>query len=315
MRCRATGSDPTPACASWWRTSRRSSWTSTAARSPVSRPSATRSTSSASRATPQSSSPSPDPRSSNKRLWIVRRAATTASPIGDGRDVAVAADRAGIWVTRLVSRRHCALLRIGIDGRRSAARAIPCAWIIAPAGTLGLVVHRTQIIDPRTRRKVFGTKQGVLAVAGRRVLLAGGVSHSPGYRFTLLDTATATPAPIRVAEHPRRTRRAGCRSARAAIIAIPFADPSWHNTGRQVLDVWVLDTVTARLTHLPARPPTCRSSARASRGRTTAGSSSSARRTSGPSSASGARDRSALSLKTVRLPVRDGASDAFAPLR
>jgi hypothetical protein len=249
----------------------------------------------------------------NKRLWVVRSATTTPSPIGDGRDVAVAGGGAGVWVTRLVSRKHCALLRIGIDGRRSAARAIPCAWIIGSAGTLGLVVHRTRIIDPRTQQKVFGSKQGVLAVAGRRVLLAGGVSNTPGYRFTLLNTVTAArhrfawPSILAGFDAP-------AVDPRGRFIAIPFADPSWHNTGRQVLDVWVLDTATARLTHLPGTP------AYVSLKRT-----SIAWTHDGRLVLLGENDERAfvgvwrdgqkrLSLKTVRLPAREGASDAFAPI-
>ena len=53
----------------------------------------------------------------NKRLYAVRSGAATASPIGNGRDVVPAAGRAGVWVTRVVRRKHCALLRIGVDGR------------------------------------------------------------------------------------------------------------------------------------------------------------------------------------------------------
>lgn len=112
---------------------------------------------------------------------------------------------------------------------------------------------------------------------------------------------------------PNSTRRLSIHRGR--FIAIPFADPSWHNTGRQVLDVWVLDTVTARLTHLPATP------AYVSLKRT-----SIAWTHDGRLVLLGQEDERAfvgvwrpgqkrLSLKTVRLPVRDGASDAFAPIR
>jgi hypothetical protein len=249
----------------------------------------------------------------NKRLWIVRRDASAPSPIGDGRDVAVAAGGAGVWVTRLVSRKHCALLRIGIDGRRTAARAIPCAWIIAPAGALGVVVHRTRIIDPRTRRKVLGTRQGVLAVAGRRVLLAGGVSDTPGYRFTLLDTVTgsrhrfAWPSALAELDAP-------AVDPRGRYIAIAFGDPSWHNTGSQVLDVWVLDTSTAKLTHLPGAPAYV-SLKRTSLAWTHDGRLVLLGETNGRSFVGVWRPGDArIALEFVRLPTREGASDAFAPL-
>jgi hypothetical protein len=250
---------------------------------------------------------------SNKLVYAVRTGAVPAL-IGNGRDVAPIEGGAGVWVTRIVSRGTCVLSRISLDGRHSAGRAIPCRWIIAPAGTLGLVVRRTRIIDPRTRRKVFGTRQGVLAVAGARVLAGPGTTGAPDYRFTLLDTVTGArhrlPWPSVLADLDSPLADPGGR-----YVALPFGDPSWHNTGRQVLDVWVLDTATAKLTHLPATPAWV-----------------SLKRTSiawtydGRLVLLGEEDERAfvgvwrpgqngLSLKPVRLPVRDGASDAFAPIR
>jgi hypothetical protein len=213
-----------------------------------------------------------------------------------------------------VSRKRCALLRIGVDGRRSAARAIPCSWIIAPAGTLGLVVHRTRLIDPRTLRKVVATRQGVLAVAGRRVLLAGGVLHTPGYRFTLLDSATgdrhrfAWPSMLADLDSPGV-------DPRGRYIAMAFADPSYQLSGYQVLDVWVLDTETAELTHLPGTPAYVSlkgtSIAWTHDGRLVLLGEVDGRAFVGVWRPGEKR----ISLKSVRLPSREGATDAFAPLR
>ena len=249
----------------------------------------------------------------NKRLWVVRSGAVAPSPIGDGRDVAVAAGGAGVWVTRLISRKHCALLRIGVDGRRSAVRALPCAWIIAPAGTLGLVVHRTRIIDPRTHRKVMGARQGVLAVAGRRVLLAGGASHTPGYRFTLLNTVTGArhrfgwPSILAGLDSP-------AVDPRGRYVAITFADPSYHLSGYQVLDIWVLDTVTAKLTHLPGTPAYV-----SLKGTSLAWTHDGRLVLLGEVDGRGfvgvwRPGEKRISLKSLRLPAREGATDAFAPL-
>jgi hypothetical protein len=248
----------------------------------------------------------------NKLVYAVTSGAAPAL-IGSARDI-VAAQGAGIWVTRIVRRGHCSLSRIGLDARHSAPRALPCNWIIAPAGTLGLVVRRTRIIDPRTSQKVYGTRQGVLAVAGARVLTGPGTTRAPGYRFTLLDTVTGArhrlPWPSALAEMETPQVDPGGR-----YVALPFGDPSWHDTGRQVLDVWVLNTATARLTHLPATP------AYVSLKRT-----SIAWTHDGRLVLLGEEDERAfvgvwrpgekrLSLKAVRLPVRDGATDAFAPIR
>jgi hypothetical protein len=249
----------------------------------------------------------------NKRLYAVRSGTSTASPIGNGRDVVPAVGRAGVWVTRVVRRKHCALLRIGVDGRQSAAREIPCKWVIAPAANLGLVVRRTRIIDPHTGRKVFGSREGVLAVAGARVLVGMGILHWPDYRFTLTDTVTGTrrlfpwPSILKALDTPEV-------DPRGRYIALPFADPSYNLTGNQVLDVWVLDTVTGKLTHLPSTP------AYVSLKRT-----SIAWTRDGRLVLLGQLDERAfvgvwrpgqktLALKTVHFPERDGGSDEFAPL-
>jgi hypothetical protein len=249
----------------------------------------------------------------NKRLYAVSSGAPTASPIGDGRDVVPATGRPGVWVTRVVSRKHCALLRIAVGGRQSAARAIPCAWVIAPAASLGLVVRRTRIIDPRTGRKVFGSRQGILAVAGTRVLVGSGTLHWPDYRFTLTDTVTGArhrfswPSILENLETPQV-------DVRGRYVALPFADPSYNLTGNQVLDVWILDTITGKLVHLPSTPAYV-----------SLKGTSLAWTLDGRLVLLGEEDERAfvgvwrpgqktLALKSVRLPERAGGSDEFAPL-
>jgi hypothetical protein len=246
-------------------------------------------------------------------LWDVRGPGAAPVRIGEGRDVVPAADDGGVWVTQVVRPKHCVLLRIGLDGRRSARRAIPCTWVIAPGGKLGLVVGRTRIIDPRTGRKVFGSRQGVLAVAGKRVLAGMGTLHWPGYRFTLLDTVTgkrrsfAWPSTLKALETPQV-------DAQGRYVALPFADPSYDLTGNQVQDVWVLDTASGRLTHLPGTP------AYVSLKRT-----SIAWARDGRLVLLGEEDERAfvavwrpgeqrIALKSIALPARIGATDAFAPL-
>ena len=38
------------------------------------------------------------------------------------------------------------------------------------------------------------------------------------------------------------------------LVALDFADPAYHMTGRQVSDVWILDPRTGKLTHVPGFP-------------------------------------------------------------
>lgn len=249
----------------------------------------------------------------NLRLWAVLGPGAAPTPIGDGRDVVPAAGRAGVWVTRIVRPRHCVLLRIGLDGRRSAARAIPCSWVIAPAANLGLVVHRTRIIDPRTGRKVFGSRGGVLAVAGRRVLVGAGIRYRKGFRFNVLDTAGGAghgfrwPSILADLDTPQV-------DPRGRYIALPFADPSYHLTGNQVLDVWVLDTVTGRLTHLPSTPAYV-SLKRTSIAWTHDGRLVLLGEEDGRAFVGAWRPgERTIALKSVRFPERKGSSDAFAPL-
>jgi hypothetical protein len=150
-------------------------------------------------------------------------------------------------------------------------------------------------------------------VAGRRVLLARRVSSTPGYRFTLLDTVTrarhrfAWPSILADLDAP-------AVDPRGRYIAIAFADPSYHLTGSQVLDVWVLDTASAKLTHLPGTP------AYVSLKRTNLAWTHDGRlvllgETNGRSFVGVWRPgERRIALKFVRLPAREGASDAFAAL-
>ncbi|HET6173749.1 MAG TPA: hypothetical protein VFD90_14135 [Gaiellales bacterium] len=252
-------------------------------------------------------------RVTNLRVWVMSGKRASPRPIGAGRDVVPAAGGAGVWVTRVVRPRRCVLLRIALDGRQSASRAIPCKWVIAPAADLGLVVRRTRIIDPRTGRKVFGSRQGVLAVAGARVLVGMGTLHWPDYRFSLTDTVTGArhrfgwPSILKYLDIPQV-------DPQGRYIALPFADPAYRLSGSQVLDVWVLDTFTGKLTHLPSSP------AYVSLKRTSIAWTHDSRLV-----LLGEVDERAfvgvwrpgqtrLALKTIHFPRRNGASDAFAPL-
>ena len=113
------------------------------------------------------------------------------------------------------------------------------------------------MLDPRTGRLVLETRWGVLGGAGTKLVLAG-----PGRGFTLLDGKTRVqrrlPWPsilgwqITPAVDPR-----------GRFVALQFAVPTWntHALPRgwkggplQILDVWILDTNTGKLTQLPGMP-------------------------------------------------------------
>ena len=139
------------------------------------------------------------PASPNTQIYAIQDGRMAVKPLGSGRDVAPTADGRGIWVTRVASKGHCTLRRIGFDGRKTAVRALPCDSVIAPGGSLGLVVQRSRVIDPRTLRTVIASRRGVLAVAGDRLLLTGlGPTDAPDGTLALLDASTSAEQTLRM---------------------------------------------------------------------------------------------------------------------
>jgi hypothetical protein len=247
----------------------------------------------------------------SKAQFLVR--ASGATPLGPARDVVPFADGLGVWATRFVRPRACRLQSIALDGRRGTGLAVPCSWVTAPAGSLGLVVGRTRVIDPRTGRTVLRERNGIVAVAGDHLLVAGGPRHAPGYRFTLVDAATgarrtfAWPSTVGGSDAP-------AVDPRGRYIAIGFADPSWELSGWQVMDVWILDTTTGKLTQLPGMPAyvslkgTCMQWTHDGRLVILASNDGHAY------VAAWRPGMRTLPMKRVPLPARRGGSDCFAPL-
>jgi hypothetical protein len=254
--------------------------------------------------------------SGNKQLSLVRARRPVAISLGTARDVVRAANGTGLWVTRVLGPGRCVLQRIGFDGRKTPPRPIACRTVIQPGGSLGLVVRRAQVIDPFTGRALISSRRPVLAVAGKRLLLTGlGPADAPDGTLALVDTVTGSERMLRV---PNEIGSRGSYPAvdpRGRYIAIDLANPSWKLSGAQVLDVWVIDTATAAVLHVPALPAFV-----------------SLKRTSmqwthdGRLVLLGEDDDRAfvavwrpgqrtLPLKVVALPERNGFSDSFAPLR
>ena len=243
-------------------------------------------------------------------LYAVRGRQARVAPLGAGTNVWPAADGRSAWVQDTVARSRCTLRRVGLDGRKlRAARPFPCATVSdPPGGSLGLVVGRTRVVDPSTGRLLVRTRWGILAAAGSKLVLAG-----PGEELTLLDGKTRTERRLQWPSIlPFTDRPAVDPSGR--FVALAFAVPSWRGGGSQVLDVWLLDTTTGKLTQLPGMP------AFVSLKRTDIAWTDDGRLVL--LGESGGRDvvavwrpgQARLALKTVNLPERDGGSDSFAPL-
>jgi hypothetical protein len=238
-------------------------------------------------------------------LYGVRGRAARVVALGDGTDVVPAADGRSVWI-KSFARSGCTLRQRSLEGSETRApRAFPCASTIASAGSLGLVVNRTRVIDPRTGQTLLRTRWGVLAATGRTLVLAG-----PGRTFTIVGTGGRV---LRRIPWPSALGGLDAPAAdpRGRYVALAFASPA-----EQALDVWLFDTKTMRLRQLPAMPtlvPLKRTNMAWTRdGRLVLLSQKSGRL----AVALWRPDEESLTIKT--LPLRDqrhGSSDSFAVLR
>jgi hypothetical protein len=241
-------------------------------------------------------------------FYGVRGPGARVVSLGTGAAVVPASDGRSVWIKSFVGSR-CTLRQVALDGRvLRAPRPFPCPTTLYPGGSLGIVVNRRRVLDPATGRTVVRTPFGVLAAAGHSLVLAG-----PEKELTLFDAGT------------RASRRLGWPSIvggldapavdpNGRLVALAFADPAWQGGGNQALDVWLLDTATGELTQLPGMPVILSLKA-----------TSMAWTPDGRLVLLGEDRRRAfvavwrpgeprLAVKTVRLPQRDGGSDAFALL-
>lgn len=244
------------------------------------------------------------------QIYAVRGRGARVSYLGTGRNVWPASDGRAVWVQNFVDRAQCALRQVRLDGREiSAPRAFPCASRTDPAGgSLGLVVRRTRVLDPLTGRTVLRARWGILAVAGEHLVLAG-----PAKQFTLLDAATRVQRRLRWPSILTRIDQPAV-DPRGRYVALAFASPAWMG-GKQVLDVWLLDTRTGRLTQLPGMPAFV-ALKRTSMAWTYDGRLVLLGESDGKDIVAVWRPgKRRLALKTVRLPERTSGSDSFAPLR
>jgi hypothetical protein len=159
-----------------------------------------------------------------------------------------------------------------------------------------------------TGQTLLTTSYGVLAVAGKSLVLAG-----PEKAFTLLDSATGTqrtlawPSILYGLDEPKADYQ-------GRFVALAFGDPAWQSGAHQAMDVWLLDTRTGGLTHLPGMPAFVElkftSMEWTGDGRLVV---------LGETARSGfvavwRPGAAKLQVRRVRLPVRTSGSDSFAPL-
>jgi hypothetical protein len=242
------------------------------------------------------------------QIYVIR--ARRAPPIflGGGRDAVPSGDGRSVWI-KTVTASACGLREVGLDGHQiGQAQSFACNETIESGGLLGLISSRTRVIDPSTGQTLLTTPYGVLAVAGKSLVLAG-----PEKAFTLLDSATGTQ---RTLAWP--SILSGLDESKADyqgnVVALAFADPAWQAGAHQAMDVWLLDTRTGGLTHLPGMPAFVdlkfTSMEWTRDGRLVVLGESDRRGFVAVWRAGAAK----LQVKRVRLPLRTSGSDSFAPL-
>jgi hypothetical protein len=240
------------------------------------------------------------------RLFGVR-AGTRAAPMGRGDEAWPAADGLSAWALDVLAPGRCTLRRIRLDGRLLRRdRPFPCATASDPAGALGVVVHRTRVVDPVSGRTVHRGSRGILAVAGRTLVLAG-----PGGAMTLRDTATGrerrVPRPADTLRGPHAVA-----DPTGDLVLLEYADPAWEASGTQVFDLWLLDVIAGSLARLPGMPATIllkvTDAAWARDGRLVVLGEDER----GSFVAVWRPGDERLALKRVRLPERRSGSDSFA---
>jgi hypothetical protein len=242
------------------------------------------------------------------QIYVVRAPESRPIFLGGGQAAVPSGDGKSVWI-KSVSGSACNLRQVGLDGHQiGQAQSFACNETIESGGTLGLISDRTRVIDPSTGQTLLTTPYGVLAVAGKRLVLAG-----PEKAFTLLDSTTGTqqklawPSILYGLDEPKADYQ-GRR------VALAFADPAWQSGPHQAMDVWLLDTRTGGLTHLPGMPAFVDLKF-TSMEWTRDGRLVVLGETGGRGFVAVWRPGSAkLQVKRVRLPLRASGSDSFAPL-
>jgi hypothetical protein len=244
----------------------------------------------------------------NAQIYVVRARGARPVFLGGGSYAVPSGDGDSVWI-RSVSGSACALRQVGLDGNQiGQAQPFACNETIQFGGSLGLISGRTRVVDPLTGRTILTTPYGVLAVSGKRLVLAG-----PEKAFTLLDSATGTqqklawPSILYGLDEPKADYQ-------GRLVALAFADPAWQSGAHQAMDVWLLDTRTGGLTHLPGMPAFV-SLKFTSMEWTRDGRLVILGESAGSGFVAVWRPGAAkLQIRRVRLPLRTSGSDSFAPL-
>jgi hypothetical protein len=232
--------------------------------------------------------------------------------IARGSSLAPASDSPATWVLRRASKGHCRLALVPSSRPPVATRCGP----LLGAGEAGVLMWTStdqMLLDTRSGR-VRARAMRIVPLHGDLVLeetgFDGSIEHSG---ISLVDLATGTRRRLRWPSILRRGLDEVVAEPHGSLVAVGFGDPAYPGPA-QASDVWILDTRTARYTHLPGFPAQVRlkfsSMAWTSDDRLVLlleGGGRTVLAVWRPGSRT-------LPLRPVELPAHTGGSDTFVPL-
>lgn len=186
----------------------------------------------------------------NGRAFVVRRTASTAVSLGSASDAAAARDERRVWLLTHNDDSTCSLRQARLDGEIvEGSQRVPCGTMRGPE-TAGLVVTRAKdevLLDPVSGRTLLRARQilatdknlAVTAVNGRSLIVRDVYARDKRH---VLRWPSDLPYAGAGAGHPREP-----------LMALVFDHPAAPGP-RQLFDVWLLDSRSLGLEHLPRMP-------------------------------------------------------------
>ncbi|MEW2507205.1 hypothetical protein AB0878_42790 [Amycolatopsis sp. NPDC047767] len=182
--------------------------------------------------------------------------AGVATPLGQAVSVAPGADAKSVWVIRQDGPDNCRLEHVSLAGTAlGGGNTASCTTILRQETSRGLLITVNNgtaetvdvLIDPDTGRTVQQAPR-ILAAAGDRLIL-GGLTE-----LTVVDLRDGT----RKAVRPPAVQASPLivPSRDGAVAAVDFGTPSWHGTGAQTRDLWLLDLNDLTWLQTPSMPYT-----------------------------------------------------------
>jgi hypothetical protein len=247
----------------------------------------------------------PAKRRPTAEIYFVHHDGTTATRIATAWGVAPAATGQAVWLTSFKDGHHCDLREVALSGRQLRSRPIPCTTRLIDAGSGGLLVEGSSVVNPLTRRTLLRTN-ALWAVAGHYALTDVGCCRPLTVTNLRTGGRRTLPWPSQIGSTDQAAVQPNDK-----LVAIDFADPAYQGSGTQVTDAWLLNPETGRLQHLPDMPAAVALKF-TSMSWTNDGRLVWLAQTEGHDDVAVWRPgQKQIAVRRIRLPVRDSGSDTF----